>query len=242
MPVRYSKSESLRFAVTVDENALRRLEAILSEESLGDVSYQIELADGGKANCETLEEVLALPNVGRRQIKSLTVSSGWKANARGFVSFGRSTFGAYTMFYFIEGDEKTVFHLSRRIEEYGATLKEWYSGISRMGWGWWFLVVNGLQWLPIVYGIVIQHRTFAMRPLFPMRAIDALESLAYGGAVGGLPFLLSYLTAYLFPRVIFAIGHGIERQKRLIYLRQRVLGGLAVAAGAGIIVALVTHR
>jgi hypothetical protein len=207
LPVRYRKSEKLALGVVIDQTALERLVKLLTDESLGEPSYLVDLADGAQATCDTLAEVLTLPNTGSHRIKEIVITTPQEANAGVTIAFRGTPFEDDTVYYAVNGDERTAYHLARRIEEFAATIRAWYSGATTWGLSAWLIVLLASALL-VQWAFKIQIPTidpFAWK--WPIWALNLylrfawVLAFAFVGAFLGGAYLLDLLTKYLFPPI-----------------------------------------
>ena len=238
--LRYRISRSLSLAFVLDEPALQRLDAFLSGNG-GKREYEVELSDSATVDCPTIADVRGLPNVKHHSIVSIEASARWPGSSGIHASFGSSTSYIGPIRYGVIGDEKNAYDLSRRFEQFVASVTQWYSPMTRAGVGTFMILTVVLFLSFLVWAVASHFATLSSEPP-TITLSDTAVVVAVMAFFFVAPWLLNAARGWLFPASTFAIGQGLDRHRIRGYVRSGVLGAIGLAVIGGIIVNLLTHH
>lgn len=208
-----TKSRDFRIAFLINERKLRELDSIIRKNSTH-VEYNVDCIDGRSMVFTSIDELINYPNRKEKQISRIEITNTYKDSVRFRVSLGSM------ISYRVVADEEKIDFYSSQIEDFIFSLKQWYGFLDRLG-------------TPIIIGTSIIV-------LFSLLFRNLSNTYLYFFILFsfGYVFINIYEKAFmrLFPMSLFEIGDGIERLKRIKFLRTTIFGGilLAIIVGYGV--------
>lgn len=241
-----TKDGEVKRAFLLSADDLHNLAKLLEEEVLerigersaaiyGDedrkISYNVEFSDGSSLDTSSLDEVLQLPNSPLSKITKIRLSTPYSAaKIRASVRFANEGYGG-PMSYTVSGEEREVFSLAKKLDEFLIGLKRWYWPIARYSLYAVFLVLCFA-----LIGIVLAALAIAVvvdRFFFPGLLDDSGgdgSSLEFGVLVWGLlmlicgaVLLLDFARNRWFPNATYAIGQGEKRDEQMERFRKGII-------------------
>jgi hypothetical protein len=214
----------------VDESALRRLDAIVRENS-EEPTYRVKLSDGTVLEPSDFNEVLSVPNSSARKIREISVDSSYKSSLRIELSMNDDKW-VNTLKFTVRGEEKDVVFVVAKLDEWAGEVIQWYGRIAQSALG---SVVSGFCYA--VGMVLIFGSSWAK-----LSQRGSLISLFFGVCLLGLSFARGLLKRWVFPTGIFAIGGGVDRLKTF-RARQKVFSvGTIVAAIAAVVLGIIANK
>lgn len=215
------KSADFELAYVVDENALRRLDAIL--QSVNEVrGYDVTTKDGFTYGPEDLDKVLSLSNSTDRAIIGLVAYTGSSPDEPSLVVHLKG--GALTsVFYQIKAEQAEVADLDDQMKEWVGEIRAWYSSIAMWGinkelalaCAIWFVLLLAILQIPSIRGQNASTQATVGAYIFVVAII--------------VVSLFGRVRKVLFPKAAFAIGYGVKRHQSLEQRRHVALVGILLA-------------
>ncbi|SRR6266566_2512630 len=226
-----SKQNSRSVAFVLNGEALERLVEILSKYSTS-LQFRVSLSGGTNVYPETVEELIKLPNPEHRQITQITIESDYKSQVRVEMSLGGDS-KFQSVWLSLTAQEADVLFLDRQIEDWLATIRQWYSWLAFHSLG----RVTAILMLLLI-GLALLFPRYVIPYFLPGKQIN-FDLLRVVGMVLILGVVMvDWLVEKLLPRAIFSIGAGAARyaklgdrrkQWRLWTVATTILLGLALA-------------
>ncbi len=250
------KTRSLKIAFVVNADHLRRLATVLGEAS-EQLEYTVGFSDGTSVRYSDVEEIIKLPNSSEHSITSLIAGTpeektlddirylpstggpgvpSTKAAAgppsTAYVTLKKSNPAeSPSVEYTITGPQRTVVYLGAQLDDWVASIRQWYSA------GRSFEAAGAVFALIALLGPIVAWG-YAFQFLFP-QSVRTLPWIKY-------LIIVSYVAEYgifkLFPRGTFAIGRGATQDQFLAALRWIVIVTLPLSILAGVIANLMTRH
>ncbi|WP_375761461.1 hypothetical protein [Corallococcus exercitus] len=218
-----TKKREFRTAFIIDEPSMEKLDQILSE--FGPRSYSISYTDGLTLNCGDSRGFKQQPNNSNNQIIEILVSTPWQSTQRAAVRLRKPENSEVSSIdYDIAGEEKDVFILSGKLDQWIAARRPAYAYLSR-----WELIpilsaTSGLM-LILMALIALPNSESAVREAQatgkPLPVVVMAPPWAWVTAFVGLT--ATWLRNRVMPISDFAIGDGAERSRRLSFWRNTVI-------------------
>jgi hypothetical protein len=230
--VHANKDIAYERAFVVDEDALRRLNKIVTDQTSG-LTYKVKLSDGTVLHPSDFEEILGLANISRRAIHKISGETAYQAPLRIEFSIDNSMW-AKTIDFSVRGEEKDVVFASERLDEWASSVSQWYGFLcfptgttTSMQLGAWF---GGVALLYLTSSL--SHHLPALVPFTLFSAVVLiLVSFSFG-----------WVVKYVFPRGIFAIGGGVARL-RTYENRQKIFSlGTIIAPIVTVLLGIVANK
>jgi hypothetical protein len=223
-----SKTRALNIAFVVNAEHLRRLTEILGERS-EKLEYTVKFTDGTSVRYGKVEEVVRQPNSNKRSIVSLIVGPAERTAKSAYVNLKKSD--SPSLEYTIDGTQRDVVYFADKLDDWAATIRQWYSPFFSWAGSILSVVVLGLP-------IFIAYRVTLLYPYV---------SAGKGGVLIAVVMIATgiievYSLAVLFPRGTFAVGHGEKRHQILTFVRNTLLVGLGISVIGGVIANWLTRR
>jgi hypothetical protein len=224
MTIQASKQREKYLAFAVDSDSLRKLDAIL-RQAQGEVVYRLTCSDGSTIEYPDLEQVLAFPNSPRRAITAMDVRAGWTGHAGCELKLKNRRI-LESVSYSVSGDERLVYDLSDKLDDWISQATEWYTFFS-------------FPFTGAVFGLIgLAALTSVMTPL--EQRFPHLKPLMDTLSIGLLVLLVSALVAIpLFPVGSFLIGAGVKRYNNLRFIRYGIIATLILGVLGSIIATLI---
>lgn len=221
-----SKTRTLDIAFVVDAEHLRRLAVILTETS-DKLEYTVTYSDGTNVHYGDIEDIIGQSNSNERSIVSLIAGTADERFKSAFVNLKKD--GSPSLEYTVHGSQRDVIYCANQLDDWVASVRQWYS-----------LFISSKNGSPASLALGVACI------ILPIYAWDWISRLYSGFGKDGsyqwiaLPALIlmgvaEYYILRLFPRGIFAVGHGMKRCQFNIYVRTTVIAGLVLSVIAGVI-------
>jgi hypothetical protein len=223
-----SKSRTRNIAFVIHADQLRTLAKILGEDTQT-LEYTVKFSDYTSVNYEDVEEVIRQPNSDKRSIISLIVGPARHSEKSAFVNLKKS--GMSTVEYTIKGTQRDVVYLSDKLDDWIASIRQWYS--PAFSWENLFLYL-GACILP-AYLVYLEAQRYPY-----ISAGRGLLLVSTSWIVTG--FVEYYVFTQLFPHGTFATGHGEKRHQVLTFIRNTVLVGFGLSVIGSVIANWLTKR
>ena len=191
----------------------------------------------------SVDEVAQFPNSTERQMSSLSANTPWGKSPSVSMKFKNSTY--YPVEYEVRGPERDVFHISSGLEEFISTIRQWYSRIALLDY---VMVIFGAISATWAFGVMYVafylirggHRQTTSPPSRGNSDISIFVYAIFISAVvlGGL---LNVLRGWLYPVATFALGHGAERYRSVVFWRRLVGVSFGVSLLASVTAAYITR-
>ncbi len=212
-----------------------------SDEDYGkELRYRVEFPAGGSVNTTSLDEVLAIPNSGNKQIKALRISTGLTVRPRMEIEFDCSP-DYSNVTYEVTGAEEAVYFVAGQLTEVIQRTRMWYTRISRSD------VAGQLEALVVLFALgTIVFGLLAATQGLPDQTYKISER-AVGMTLVSFGSVIVLLIAgralkireRLFPVGIFTLGDGLRRYEKILFWRRSVLGfGIILPVGVNLVTAL----
>jgi len=223
-----SKTRSLDIAFVVNAKLLGDLAAILGETA-NQLEYTAKFSDGTSVRYTKIEEVIGQPNSGKRSIVSLIAGPAERTAKSAFVNLSNKPYTT-SLEYTINGTQRDVIYFADKLDDWVATIRQWYSPLF-----FW----SGL--IPFVLGVFLPFCVAILAAkLHPYISVGKGIALIVVAIIAtGIAELCIFR---LFPRGTFAIGHGEKRHQFFTYARNTVLVGLALSVIGGVVANWLTRR
>jgi hypothetical protein len=223
-----SKTRSLNIAFVVDTDRLKCLVEILGETS-DRLEYTVKFSDGTDVRYSEIEEVIRQPNSSERSIVSLIVGPAERTAKSAYVNLKKSVFPSVE--YTINGTQRDVIYVADKLDDWVATIRQWYSPIFSWAGPILSLLVLGLPML-------VAYRVTLLYPYVSAgkgAALIAVAMIATGAVEVGCLMVL-------FPRGTFAVGHGEKGHQVITWVRNTVLVGLGLSIIGSVIANWIIRR
>jgi len=222
-----SKTRSLNIAFVVNADHLKRLAEILGENA-HPLEYTVKFTDGTSVRYGEIEEVIRQPNSSRRSIVSLIAGPAEQTAKSAYMNLKKS--GLPSLEYTINGPQRDVIYFADKLDDWSATVRQWYSPFISWASPVPFLIVIGLS-------MYIADRVARSYPHFATgKNVWLIVVLILAAAVIEL-----YSLTVLFPLGTFAVGHGEKRHQVVTWVRNTVLV-LSLSVVTGVIANWITKR
>lgn len=246
----YSKDESHKIAFVLSEDHIRRLVALISDniESSSSlleaaIHYKVEFPGSAELSTESLDDVLALPNSGNKQIKAIRMLA---VGAEPSIYVRLSDISGYAnVRYSVTGTDKQVFYITDKLGDVVGSIRMWHSRLSHADL---FLFVLMILWafaVPagLIFGWLLLSGRAPDEPLSAGRYIlNTSLSYVLVGVLFGIVAVAAKVRSHLFPTAVFMIGDGKERYDRILFWRRTVMGvGIVLPLVVAALSALVTR-
>lgn len=243
--VRSTKSRDIKYAFVVSANDLRRLDGLLSAIN-ADREYEVELSDGSTLYCPTVAEVGGVANVKDRAIRSIVARTRGTSEPQAQVrlrsspwSFGNPSLVVDPIAYSVTGEDKEVLYHSNRLDEFAASIRQWYTRAAYADYVLGFFLTTIAAAMALVLFAGSSHLPNANERTESDGRI--LTVLIVSFLVLMLVLSLNALRNAVFPVATFAIGQGVARHNLLRSIRYVVatvvLLGLIVGILSGVLAA-----
>lgn len=216
-----SKTCSLDIAFVVDADNLRRLSEILREVS-SSLEFAIKFSDGTNVQYVDIEEVIGQPNSPERVIIALVAGTGGEGGRSAYVNLKKAD--SPSLEHTLTGIQRDVIYFADKLDDWVASVRQWYSpffssgeGVSAAG----AILLLGAFLLPIYMWehVTRQWTMVAKGSQYRWIALPVFVVM----------WTAEYFLLKLFPRGTFATGHGQDRHQHSTYIRNTVIGGLAIS-------------
>jgi hypothetical protein len=239
--LRTTKERNIKIAYEINEQRLKRLDKILKEIH-PNIEYEIECSDDSRIRFTDLRELFEYANPSNRKIVGISLSTDWESKIKVQINYTMLEYSPIR--YQISGEDKDVIYYSNRIEDELYTSKVWYGKIRYFDFSkafflliiFSFIVLTGLALYLFrtnlsqevadtvkTYKDLLYQLTFQISPLLLL----------------GLGFFLDKIKTILFPIGVFALGEGIARNKKLIFIRNLIFTGVLLPIIIGVIVNMI---
>src|SRR6266436_4358898 len=199
-----SKQISRGIAFVLNGEALESLVEMLSKFS-NSLEFKVALSDATKVYPETLHELVKLPNPEHRQINEITIENDYKSQVRVEITLGGSS-DYHSLWLSLVGDEADVLFLDHKIEDWLATIRQWYSWLAFSSYAKFMLgVAVYLIAAVLVFGRQVLPHFLPKTQL----NFDILGLIGAGLMLG--TWVVPIILRKLFPGAIFSIGAGTAR-------------------------------
>jgi hypothetical protein len=201
-----STSQVFDIAYVLDEQNLRQLDNLLKEFS-PQIEYELECSDSSTFNYDSVEPIIKFANISKRRITKLTARSPFGLTKpptllKIYMTLEVSSF-LPPIYYSIDGeDEKNVFYMANKLDEFFVAHKQWYTNLVNIYFFLLFFLFIGMCFL-------IPAILYSLRQ-FPDQASGISVSVALI-----IILCLAIILNRLFPKSIFAIGEGVKRYERI---------------------------
>jgi len=222
-----SKTRSLNIAFVVNADHLKRLAEILDEYS-HTLEYTVKFTDDTSVRYRKVDEVIRQPNSNKRSIISLIVGPTEQSAKSAYMNLKKSGFPSLE--YTINGPQRDVIYFADKLDDWSATVRQWYTPFISWAGAIPFLVLIGLSFYVV-------HRLAHSHPSVSSGNGVWLVVLVMFAVVA----LLLYVLKVLFPVGTFAVGHGEKRHRIITWIRNTVLV-MSLSVVTGVIANWITRR
>lgn len=223
-----SKTRSLNIAFVVNTDLLKRLAKILGETS-NNLEYNVKFSDGTSVRYGDIIEVIGQPNSNRRSIVALIAGTGTaeKTDKSAYVNLRKTV---PSLEYTINGTQRNVIYLADKLDDWSATIRQWYSPIFSR-------TASMLSVLLVALPVLVAYRvSLFYPPIVPAKGIVLIVVALLATAA------LEVCALWFFPLGTFAIGDGERRHQLFTYVRRGVLLTFGLSVIAGVVANLITSH
>jgi hypothetical protein len=178
--------------------------------------YVIGCADGSSFKPSSLDEFFSFPNIDTRPIHTIALNTPW--GRKPFVRITVTTASRHggTISYSVDGDEKDVFYVADKLEEWIKSVWQDYS---------WLAIESSTT--SLITGVLGGAGLTILGIVVPLLFGTRYPRFVYGAGVVGLLFLsmgyiLKRVRKWAFPVGIFAWGNGFHRLNKYRGRQQRL--------------------
>jgi len=211
MPITTNKSKSLKIAYYFDKDALEKLLVILNDTK-EEIEISITCSEGSNIKFDNKEQLLQFSNAKSRKIDSIIFKTPWKSEIGIVIKISNNNYSSVN--YEISGNDKDVFYLSSKLDDYFDSLRLWYTKIAFADFVTTFFVFFIALYFLIQFYVIFCFNASQTKTV----STDTKQTLYYKSIIELSPiFILAFGTfvnkirSFLFPYSNFGIGDGIFR-------------------------------
>lgn len=241
-----TRTREFKIAFAVAKEDISRLFSICQDCCVGDEKTDVTVgfSDSSQLVCHSLEDVLGIANSPNRRITSVAFGNGWNPTVRVQVTLRGERYLA-PVSYEVKGEEERVRSIADKLEECLISLREWYSPIAFLDL---VFVLGGIFAIAFVAVVIIALTTIGGHPHTVTETKETgRDVMLRVGMIAGMPLLMllgsvaNWLRNRLFPVSVFLVGQGVERYKRIVFVRQALGVGFLLAVAASVVASLLTR-
>jgi len=208
------KTEGLKVGFIIKPEHLTRINEIATEIGV-DVKFILHFSDQSSSRAELLSSMLAFQGWGGRSIESIEVVSEWNSNKSFSAKFSSIRVGNNVEYEVLasENEVDLAFVKIRRLNE---DIRVWYS---------WFAFADLLILFITLYAIYLAWwlpslmKGNSTKVLSEYSILIVVLSIIFGVICFKALNLLVKFKEYIFPKGVFYVGNGEERDKKRMSVR-----------------------